>query len=42
MEGLFFCGEILDINGYMGGYNIICVLVIGYMVGVYVVEVLNV
>ncbi|MBA5791138.1 NAD(P)/FAD-dependent oxidoreductase, partial [Escherichia coli] len=22
MEGLFFCGEILDINGYTGGYNI--------------------
>lgn len=34
MPGLFFCGEILDINGYTGGYNITCALVTGRLAGV--------
>lgn len=34
--GLFLCGEVLDIYGYIGGYNIISVFVIGYVVGLYV------
>src|SRR5699024_128128 len=29
MHGLFFCGEILDIHGYTGGYNITSALVTG-------------
>lgn len=33
MPGLFFCGEILDINGYTGGYNITCALVTGQTAG---------
>lgn len=33
MPGLFFCGEILDINGYTGGYNITCALVTGHTAG---------
>src|SRR5699024_8278294 len=27
MHGLYFCGEILDIHGYTGGYNITSALV---------------
>lgn len=34
MPGLFFCGEILDINGYTGGYNITCALVTGRLAGI--------
>ncbi|MBC1346416.1 NAD(P)/FAD-dependent oxidoreductase [Listeria welshimeri] len=41
MEGLFFCGEILDINGYTGGYNITCALVTGHTAGAYAAEVSN-
>ncbi|MBC1418531.1 NAD(P)/FAD-dependent oxidoreductase [Listeria fleischmannii] len=33
MPGLFFCGEVLDINGYTGGYNITCALVTGHTAG---------
>ncbi|MBS4191695.1 NAD(P)/FAD-dependent oxidoreductase [Bacillus sp. FJAT-49705] len=33
MEGLFFCGEILDIHGYTGGYNITSALVTGRIAG---------
>ncbi len=33
MEGLFFCGEILDIHGYTGGYNITSALVTGRLAG---------
>lgn len=36
--GLFLCGEVLDIYGYIGGYNIISVLVMGYVVGMFVGE----
>ena len=34
MEGLFFCGEILDIHGYTGGYNITSAFVTGKLAGV--------
>ena len=33
MAGLFFCGEILDIHGYTGGYNITSALVTGRLAG---------
>lgn len=33
MPGLFFCGEILDIHGYTGGYNITSALVTGRLAG---------
>lgn len=32
-EGLYFCGEILDIHGYTGGYNITSALVTGRIAG---------
>ncbi|GAJ57757.1 hypothetical protein B23_0963 [Geobacillus thermoleovorans B23] len=34
MAGLYFCGEILDIHGYTGGYNITAALVTGRLAGV--------
>ncbi|MBS4208610.1 NAD(P)/FAD-dependent oxidoreductase [Bacillus sp. FJAT-50079] len=34
MPGLFFCGEVLDIYGYTGGYNITSALVTGRLAGV--------
>jgi predicted Rossmann fold flavoprotein len=34
MNGLFFCGEILDIHGYTGGYNITSALVTGRLAGI--------
>ncbi|WP_406620778.1 NAD(P)/FAD-dependent oxidoreductase [Bacillus atrophaeus] len=34
MDGLYFCGEILDIHGYTGGYNITSALVTGRLAGV--------
>ncbi|EIJ79318.1 HI0933 family protein [Bacillus methanolicus PB1] len=33
MPGLYFCGEILDIHGYTGGYNITAALVTGRLAG---------
>lgn len=33
MERLFFCGEVLDIHGYTGGYNITSALVTGRIAG---------
>nr|WP_026681491.1 NAD(P)/FAD-dependent oxidoreductase [Priestia megaterium] len=33
MERLYFCGEILDIHGYTGGYNITSALVTGRLAG---------
>ena len=33
IEGLYFCGEILDIHGYTGGYNITSALVTGRLAG---------
>lgn len=32
-EGLYFCGEILDIHGYTGGYNITAAFATGYTAG---------
>ncbi|MFB5663814.1 NAD(P)/FAD-dependent oxidoreductase [Alteribacillus sp. HJP-4] len=32
-KGLFFCGEILDIHGYTGGFNITCAFSTGYTAG---------
>ncbi|MGM0838553.1 MAG: NAD(P)/FAD-dependent oxidoreductase [Bacillota bacterium] len=32
-EGLYFCGEVLDIHGYTGGYNITSALVTGRLAG---------
>lgn len=33
MQGLYFCGEILDIHGYTGGFNITAALVTGRLAG---------
>ncbi|MBA4543728.1 MULTISPECIES: NAD(P)/FAD-dependent oxidoreductase [Thermoactinomyces] len=33
MQGLYFCGEILDIHGYTGGYNITAATCTGYVAG---------
>ncbi|TXK82627.1 NAD(P)/FAD-dependent oxidoreductase [Paenibacillus sp. N3.4] len=33
VHGLYFCGEILDIHGYTGGYNITAAFSTGYMAG---------
>ncbi|SEM99361.1 NAD(P)/FAD-dependent oxidoreductase [Lihuaxuella thermophila] len=33
MNGLYFCGEILDIHGYTGGYNITAASCTGYVAG---------
>lgn len=33
MAGLYFCGEVLDIHGYTGGYNITSALVTGRLAG---------
>ncbi|HET7578038.1 MAG TPA: NAD(P)/FAD-dependent oxidoreductase [Bacillales bacterium] len=33
MPGLYFCGEILDIHGYTGGYNITAAFVTGHAAG---------
>lgn len=33
MPGLFFCGEILDIHGYTGGFNITAAFATGYAAG---------
>lgn len=33
MPGLYFCGEILDIHGYTGGYNITSAFVTGRLAG---------
>ena len=33
MGGLYFCGELLDINGYTGGYNITAAFVTGAVAG---------
>lgn len=35
MSRLYFCGEILDIHGYTGGYNITVALVTGRIAGMY-------
>lgn len=35
IKGLFFCGEILDINGYTGGYNITAAFSTGAVAGMH-------
>ncbi|HDD5654964.1 TPA: NAD(P)/FAD-dependent oxidoreductase [Staphylococcus aureus] len=35
VPGLFLCGEVLDIHGYTGGYNITSALVTGHVAGLY-------
>lgn len=35
VERLYFCGEILDVHGYTGGYNITTALVTGRIAGMY-------
>ncbi|WP_138755365.1 NAD(P)/FAD-dependent oxidoreductase [Paenibacillus sinopodophylli] len=37
MSGLYFCGEILDIHGYTGGYNITAAFSTGYTAGLHAV-----
>ncbi|OBZ13501.1 NAD(P)/FAD-dependent oxidoreductase [Bacillus sp. FJAT-26390] len=37
MDGLYFCGEILDIHGYTGGYNITAAFSTGYTAGLHAV-----
>ncbi|WP_079913619.1 NAD(P)/FAD-dependent oxidoreductase [Paenibacillus sp. 32352] len=41
VAGLFFCGEILDIHGYTGGYNITAAFTTGYTAGKSAAESLN-
>lgn len=38
MPGLYFCGEILDIHGYTGGYNITSALVTGRIAGMHAAD----
>lgn len=38
MEGLYFCGEILDIHGYTGGYNITAAFSTGHTAGKHAAE----
>ncbi|MGO4546822.1 NAD(P)/FAD-dependent oxidoreductase [Paenibacillus sp. 2TAB23] len=38
MNGLYFCGEILDIHGYTGGYNITAAFSTGYTAGLHAVR----
>ncbi|TVP83901.1 MAG: NAD(P)/FAD-dependent oxidoreductase [Alkalicoccus sp.] len=33
VEGLFFCGEVMDLHGYTGGYNITVAFSTGYTAG---------
>lgn len=34
VEGLYFAGEILDINGFTGGYNLQIAFSTGYLAGI--------
>ncbi|HUC93067.1 MAG TPA: NAD(P)/FAD-dependent oxidoreductase [Paenibacillus sp.] len=34
VQGLYFCGELLDIHGYTGGYNITAAFSTGYTAGI--------
>ncbi|RJE88843.1 NAD(P)/FAD-dependent oxidoreductase [Paenibacillus sp. 1011MAR3C5] len=38
MDGLYFCGEVLDIHGYTGGYNITAAFTTGYNAGKHAAE----
>lgn len=37
-SGLFFCGEVLDIHGYTGGYNITAAFSTGYTAGMHAAQ----
>lgn len=39
VDGLFFTGEVLDINGYTGGYNITAAFVTGHVAGKHAAEI---
>ncbi len=39
VNGLFFAGELLDVNGYTGGYNITAAFVTGHVAGKHAAEV---
>ena len=39
VNGLFFAGELLDINGYTGGYNVTAAFVTGYVAGSHAAEI---
>lgn len=39
MAGLFFAGEVLDINGYTGGYNITAAFCTGHVAGTHAAEI---
>ncbi|MCB4790299.1 MAG: NAD(P)/FAD-dependent oxidoreductase [Elusimicrobia bacterium] len=38
IKGLYFCGEIIDIDGCTGGYNLQAAFSTGYLAGTYVVK----
>lgn len=38
MHGLFFAGEVLDIHGYTGGYNITAAFVTGHTAGIHAAQ----
>ncbi|MFV0558007.1 MAG: NAD(P)/FAD-dependent oxidoreductase [Enterococcus sp.] len=38
-EGLFFAGELLDINGYTGGFNITAAFCTGYVAGTHAAQI---
>ncbi|GGC82156.1 NAD(P)/FAD-dependent oxidoreductase [Enterococcus wangshanyuanii] len=39
INGLFFAGELLDINGYTGGYNVTAAFVTGHVAGTHAAEI---
>lgn len=39
VNGLFFCGELLDINGYTGGFNITAAFCTGHVAGQHAAEI---
>lgn len=39
VNGLFFCGELLDINGYTGGFNITAAFCTGHVAGEHAAEI---
>jgi predicted Rossmann fold flavoprotein len=41
MRGLYFCGEILDVHGYTGGYNITAAFTTGFTAGMSAAESYN-
>lgn len=38
MSGLYFTGEILDVNGYTGGYNITAAFITGHIAGLHAAQ----